>query len=134
MKNIWIYYDDTHYYELPLTRDIKSESEPIYEEVTMISGKTVMDFRGVRIGFTAHWDWFPQDVLYNVIRLIRKGGYFKVRWTGDDTMGTDTALQGPMKIEQSSGMTIFKFVGTRPMWHDVTLRFTAQGVKNYEQL
>lgn len=127
MKHIRIYQggSGSEYYELPTTRDIKMENEPVYNEVEMISGRLVMDYRGFRRGFTAHWDWFPQDLLYNVLHLIRSGGYFYIRWQGDDTDYTyDTA--GYYKIEEGSGMTIFKFVGRYPMWHDITLKFTKQ--------
>ena len=127
MDNIWIYYDDAHtqYYELPKTRDIKMENEPVYNEVEMLSGKLVMDYRGFRRGFTAHWDWFPQDVLYNVLHLIRQGGYFYVRWNGDDVTNNQY-LAGYYRIDEQSGMSIFKFVNNRPMWHDITLKFVKQ--------
>ena len=109
--------------ELPVTRDIKMSGEMEYEEVTMVSGKRVMDARGYREKFTAHWDWFPSVQFNTLLTWLRVGGYFNVNYpseTGD--------ASGFFKVEHTSGTTIFKFVNGVPMWHDVTLEFTARDV------
>lgn len=128
MTQIRIWWSTALSRQLPVTRDIKMSGEMEYEEVTMVSGKRVMDVRGYRDGFSAHWDWFPATALNSVLSRIRAGGYFRVDYPSDD--GTDAT--GYFKIEQSSGTTIFKFVDGVPMWHDVTLQFTAQELKAYE--
>ena len=115
------------YFELPKTRDIQAGGEDIYEETTMISGKTVIDIVGYRRQFTAKWDYFPNALLTSVLTLIRQGGYFPVEIT-DDTGATEISMY---KITQTSGTGVFKFVDGNPMWHDVSLMFVAQEVKTY---
>lgn len=125
MVNIKIYNKgQTSFLELPKTRDIKISGEMVYEETTMISGKTVMDIRGYRAGFTATWDWFPNDLLTQVLTLIRQGGYFPVEFTDD----TGTTEIKSYKISQSGQAAVFTFRGGMPVWHGITLDFTAQEV------
>lgn len=126
MVNIRIYdKGETSYYELPKTRDIQENGEMVYSENTMISGKKVMDIRGYRSGFIAKWDYFPNSLLTSVLQLIRQGGYFPVMLTDDEGI-TETKFY---KIEQSGGSAVFKFVNNKPMWHGLSLQFTAQEVR-----
>ena len=127
MDNIRIYdKGQVEYFDLPKTRDIQADGEQVFEETTMISGKTVMDITGYRPRFTARWDYFPNNLLASVLNLIRQGGYFPVELT-DDTGKTEISLY---KVTQSGGASVFKFVNGVPMWHGVSLQFTAQEVIN----
>ena len=129
MVNIKIYNKgQTTFLELPKTRDVKNGGEMVYEETTMISGKSVMDIRGYRAGFSATWDWFPNDLLTQVLTLIRQGGYFPVEFTDD--MG-NTEIKA-YKVSQNGQSSIFTFRNNMPVWHGLTLDFTAQEVTAYE--
>lgn len=119
---------ETNYLLLPQTRDITTSGQMLYEETEMMSGKIVMDIRGYRNGFSANWDYFPAATLTSLLQMIRQGGFFKIQFSGDEGV----AVTGYYKVEQTGGMSIFKFVNSVPMWHGLSLDFTAQAVTRYE--
>lgn len=111
---------------LPRTRSVDTEGEVVYTETTMASGKTVMDIRGYRPGFTASWEWLPAGLLAQLLPLLRQGGYFRVEYP-DSTGEIESDL---MKVK-AGGQKIFKFKGGEPMWYGLTLTFVSQEVKDY---
>lgn len=119
---------ENNYLMLPKTRDITTSGQMLYEETEMMSGKIVMDIRGYRNGFSANWDYFPAATLTSLLQMIRQGGFFKVEFSGDEGVN----VTGYYKVEQNGGMSIFKFVDNFPMWHGLSLDFTAQAVSRYE--
>lgn len=118
---------ESSYIELPRTRNIETTEDMVYSEMTMASGKTKMDIKGYRPGFTAEWEWLPSGLLNQLLPILRIGGYFKVDYpapTGEDKTGY-------FRIEVG-GQKIFKFVNGAPMWYGLKLTFTGQDVVKYD--
>ena len=117
---------ETSYIELPRTKNIETAETMVYNEMTMASGKTKMDIKGYRPGFSAEWEWLPAGLLTQLLPMLRGGGYFKIDYpapTGEDKSGY-------FKIE-IGGQKIFKFVNNAPMWYGLNLTFTGQDVVRY---
>ena len=118
---------ESSYIELPRTRSIETTEDMVYSEMTMASGKTKMDIKGYRPGFTCEWEWLPSGLLTQLLPLLRSGGYFKVAYpapTGEDKTGY-------FRIEVG-GQKIFKFANGAPMWYGLKLTFTGQDVVKYD--
>lgn len=96
--------------------------EEVAKEITMASGKLVKEMIGHRAVIRAEWDWLPAQTITNLHALLRQGGYFQVEYpdpTGDKS--------GMFSISYPE-TKVFKFNGTEPRWHGVSLTMTAQEV------
>ena len=119
--------DGETFITLPRTKNVETTEEMVYTETTMASGKTVMDIRGYRPGFSAEWEWLPAGLLAQLLPMLRQGGYFNVSFV--DATGEEITKM--MKVT-AGGQKIFKFVNGAPMWYGLTLDFTAQEVVSYD--
>ena len=92
-------------------------------EITMASGKRVKEMIGHRTVITAEWDWLPAKTITDLHALLRQGGYFLVEYP--DPAAGDAAGMFSISYPETK---IFKFNGTEPRWHGVSLTMTAQEV------
>ena len=109
--------------EMPRVRAIKVGGIAVTNEVEMASGKTVKEMKGFRTTITAEWDWLPAKTMTSLHTLLRLGGYFKVEYP-DPAEGDSFGMFSIPPPESG----VFKFNGTEPRWHGVTLNMTAQEV------
>lgn len=109
------------------------EGENIERQTEMISGKIAVDVVGYRPVYVAKYDWFPQDLLLTVLELSRTRKFYKVFLPRTDAKSGNLPL---FQIDVEGGLSLFKMTGPKyleqPMWHDITLRFTAQEVIIYD--
>lgn len=125
MHNIKIYgKDESFSIELPKTRAITSGGEIVKKEVQMAAGNIVQYVQGFRHVLTAEYDYFPADLLAQLISLLRQGGWFLVEYFDID--GTDKS--GYFSVT-TSAMGVFKYRNGQAMWHGLTLTFTAREVE-----
>ena len=108
---------------MPRTKSPKVGGEEVCKEITMASGKKVKEMIGVRTAIAAEWDYVPAATMAALTTMLRKGGYFTVGYPDPD--GTDKSGSYDITIPSPG---IFRFVGTTPMWHGVSLTMTAQEV------
>ena len=123
MEQLKLYTADGICLTLPKTKQITMGGELAVKEVTMVSGRKVQYVQGFRPAFTAAWDYFPNDLLAEIISLLRKGGYFKVAYPGQD----GKEKEGYFSISYPN-TAIFCFRDKKPYWHNVSLTFSAQEV------
>ena len=109
--------------EMPQVRKITVGGEEVANEITMASGKRVKEMIGHRTVITAEWDWLPAQTITDLHALLRHGGYFLVEYP-DPAVG-DAAGMFSISYPETK---IFKFNGTEPRWHGVSLTMTAQEV------
>ncbi len=108
--------------ELPRVKDVQVGAQEVANTVTMASGKVVKDMIGFRPSITASWDYLPASILSSLAALLRSGGFFFVEYpspTGDN--------DGTFEIQYPT-MTVFQYKDGVAVWHDVTLKMTAQEV------
>lgn len=108
--------------EMPRVR-ITVGGEEVSNEITMASGKMVKEMIGHRIVVKGEWDWLPAQTITNLHRLLRQGGYFKVDYP-DPVIGDSSGMFSISYPETK----VFKFYGTEPRWHAVSLIMKAQEV------
>lgn len=108
---------------MPRVRAVKVGGVEVANEITMASGKLVKEMIGFRTTITAEWDWLPAQTITDLHALLRQGGYFAVEYP-DPVTGDAIGLFSVSYPETK----IFKFNGTSPMWHGVSLTMTAQEV------
>lgn len=108
---------------MPRTRNIEMGGEIVAKTVTMASGRNVQYIQGFRPSFTAEWDWFPNDLLAELVQMLRGGGFFYVEYPDQD--GNDHS--GMFSISYPN-TKVFRYVDGVPMWRGVSLTFTAQEV------
>lgn len=108
---------------MPRTKTPTVSGEVVANETIMASGKSVKDIIGYRAVVTAEWDYVPADTMAALVAMLRTGGYFTVGYPDPD--GTDKSAKFSISIPSPG---IFKFNGTVPMWHKVSLTMTAQEV------
>lgn len=122
MRNIIIYSkDETESYTLPKVRDMQNGGEVVYKEVQMAAGNLVHYVQGYRAKLSINFDYFPADLLADIMGLIRQGGWFRVDYP--DTNGTDKT--GYFKITPGT-MGVFKFADGKPVWRGLKLDFVAR--------
>ena len=109
--------------EMPRVRDVSVGGEEVCKEITMASGKKVKDIIGHRAVVSAAWDWLPAETISALQTMLRKGGYFTVSYPDPD--GADKS--GSFSISFPTPK-VFKFNGTTPRWHGVSLKMIAQEV------
>lgn len=108
--------------EMPRVKDITVGAEEVANAVTMASGKVVKDMIGYRSTVKASWDYVPATTITTLSQLLRTGGFFYVEYpapTGD--------ANGNFEVDFPE-MKIFCFKQGVAVWHDVTLKMTAQEV------
>lgn len=108
--------------EMPRIKDITVGAEEVANTVTMASGKVVKDMIGYRTTLKAVWDYVPANTIVKLSVLLRTGSFFYVEYpapTGSD--------KGIFSISFPD-MKVFCFKGGVAVWHDVTLKMTAQEV------
>lgn len=108
---------------MPKVRKITVGGEEVANETVMASGKKVKDVIGYRAVVTADWDWVPADTMAALTTMLRAGGYFTVGYPDAD--GADKSALFSITIPTTG---IFKFNGTTPFWHGVSLKMSAQEV------
>lgn len=109
--------------EMPRTKTLEVGGGYESQEATMASGKIVRDVLGWRVELSATWEWVPADLLAQVVQLARSGRFVTISYpdpTGQTVSGAFTIEIGSQKI--------FKFVDGVPVWYNVELTATAQGV------
>lgn len=109
--------------EMPRVRKVMVGGQEVAKEIEMASGKKVKEARGFRPIVTAEWDWLPAQTIADLHTLLRQGGYFQVEYP-DPALG-DTSGMFSVSYPETK---IFKFNGTEPRWHGVSLTMTAQEV------
>lgn len=110
--------------EMPRTKTLEVGGSYESQEATMASGKIVRDVLGWRVELTATWEWVPADLLAQIVQLARSGQFVTISYpdsTGQTVSGAFTLEIGNQKI--------FKFVDGVPVWYNVELTATAQGVQ-----
>lgn len=122
MKEITIY-NGTVTVTMPPTRKITVGGEEVCNEIPMASGKMVKDVLGYRAVVSADWDYVPVDTMTTLTTMLRAGGYFTVGYPDPD--GTDKSAKFSVSLPTTG---IFKFNGTTPFWHGVSLKMSAQEV------
>lgn len=108
---------------MPRTRTLEVGGEPLVNEVMMASGLLVSDVLGWRPMLYASWEWMPADTMQKIVNIARAGQYVSIQYP--DSTGEDK--EGSFKISIGS-QRIFKFVNGAPMWYNVELTATSQGV------
>ena len=108
---------------MPKVKKITVGGEEVANETVMASGKKVKDVIGYRAVVSADWDYVPVDTMTALTAMLRAGGYFTVGYPDPD--GTDKSVKFSISIPTTG---IFKFNGTTPMWHGVSLKMSAQEV------
>lgn len=116
--------DGTTTIQMPRTRSLKVGGEQVGKNVTMASGKVVKEIIGFRTKLSAEWNWLPADTITKIHRLLRKGGFFLVKYPDPDKGDTEGMFE--IKPPESG---VFKFVDGKPRWKDVSLTMTAQEVE-----
>lgn len=115
--------DGTSTITMPRIRKVEVGGAEVAKEIKMASGKLIKEMIGFRTTVTAEWDWLPAETITALHTMLRQGGYFTVTYP-DPATGSTTA-----KFSISYPTTkIFKFNGTEPRWHEVSLTMTAQEV------
>lgn len=110
--------------EMPRTKTLEVGGSYESQEATMASGKIVRDVLGWRVELTATWEWVPADLLVQIVQLARSGQFVTISYpdsTGQTVSGAFTLEIGNQKI--------FKFIDGAPVWYNVELTATAQGVQ-----
>lgn len=108
--------------ELPRVRAVKVGAQEVANTVTMASGKVVKDMIGFRPTVTAEWDYLPAAVLSALAVLLRSAGFFYVEYPSPEG---DAA--GMFEIQYPT-MSVFQYKNGTAVWHDVSLKMTAQEV------
>lgn len=108
---------------MPKVKKITVGGEEVANETVMASGKKVKDVIGYRAVVSADWDYVPAATMAALTTMLRTGGYFTVGYPDPD--GTDKSAKFSISIPSPG---IFKFNGTTPFWHGVSLDMTAQEV------
>ncbi len=109
--------------EMPKVKNVRVGGVEVSKEIEMASGKKVKEMIGFRPTITAEWDWLPAQTITDLHLLLRQGGYFQVEYP-DPATGYTTGIFSIAYPETK----IFKFNGTEPRWHGVTLIMTSQRV------
>lgn len=110
--------------EMPRTKTLEVGGSYESQEATMASGKIVRDVLGWRVELSATWEWVPAELLAQIVQLARSGQFVTISYpdsTGQTVSGAFTIEIGNQKI--------FKFVDGVPVWYNVELNATAQGVQ-----
>ncbi len=123
MDKITLYSTDkTQSVTMPRVKSISVGAEEVSNAVTMASGKVVKDMIGYRNTVTATWDYVPATTITALMDLLRSGGFFYAEYPspqGDES--------GIFQVSYPD-MEIFAFQNGIPVWHNVTLKLTAQEV------
>lgn len=109
--------------EMPRVRAVSVGGEEVANEIQMASGKMVKEMIGFRTTVTAEWDWLPAQTITDLHTLLRRGGYFFVEHP--DPASGDASGMFSISLPESK---IFRFNGTEPRWHGVSLTMKAQEV------
>ena len=108
---------------MPKIRDISVGGEEVATTTTMASGRTVKDIVGFRRTITAKWDYVPATTITSLLSMLRGGGFYTVSYYDPE----DGETSGTFEIDTPT-MEVFAYRGGAPIWHNVTLSMTAQGV------
>ena len=123
MDKITIYSaDKSRSITMPRVRDIEVGAEEASKTVTMASGKTVKDILGYRAKITAVWDWFPAELVTELLNLLKTSAFLWVEYPSPDGNSV-----GFFSIEYPT-LSVFCYKNGVPVWHDMTLSMTAQEV------
>jgi hypothetical protein len=105
---------------MPKVRDVTCGGTLEGDENTMSDGTKTFEVKGFRSTVTSVYDWVPQNIINDLVSMLRSGKYFTVSYPDPD--GTDrTAL---MSVDPPESK-VYKYVGTVPYWHNVTLKMSA---------
>lgn len=115
--------DESQTYELPKA-ELTIGGDAVGTEIQMAAGNLVRYIQGYRKVIRATWDYFPADLLAQVTGVIRSGGWYRLDYPDID--GTDKS--GYFKIEPTE-MGVFTYLDGAPVWHSLTLAFTARDVE-----
>lgn len=115
--------DESTVFELPKA-DITIGGDAVGTEIQMAAGNLVHYIQGYRKVIRATWDYFPADLLAQITGVIRSGGWYRLDYPDID--GTDRT--GFFKVEPSQ-MGVFTYLEGAPVWHGLTLAFTAREVE-----
>lgn len=107
---------------MPRVRAVQVGGKEVAKEVTMASGKIVKDIIGHRVTLSASWDYVPAQTITALCALLRRGGFFEVRYPSPEG-----AASGSFSIAYPT-MRIFAFRRGVPIWHDVELSMEAREV------
>ena len=121
MDKLIIYNSDNVAIELPRTRQLTVGSAQVYKEITTADGTRKRYVIGHRPEVVATWDYFPADLLNTVSQLARSCSFYTVRYP--DTDGTDKS--GLFSVN-ASNVGVFMYRNGKPVFHGLTLTFTAQ--------
>lgn len=111
---------------MPTTKSITIGGDIEAKEATMASGKIVRDVLGFRKSITASWEWFPMELMQQVVNIARAGEFVTLEYpdpTGKVHIGRFTISIGEQKI--------FKFVKGKPLWFNVELNAVAQELEKH---
>lgn len=110
---------------MPRTKTLEVGGETETKTIVMAGGLEKQYVIGYRPVLAATWEYVPADILAQIVALSRAGGYVSITYP-DSEGGTAT---GNFRITIGN-QKIFKFVAGNPMWYNVELTATAQGVIN----
>ena len=117
-----VIYDDTGEIILPKCR-FSIGGVNVYTESTMAGGRRVRDIQGFRTKISLSWEYYPAADLSRLCTLLRKGGFFLVRYPDQD----GSERQGYFSADYPT-TEVFEFVDGKPVFYGVKLTLTAQEV------
>lgn len=108
---------------LPKIKKINVGGEIVKKTVTMASGKEVEEIIGFRPAFTGEWDYVAESTLQSLLTLLKTKSLLTVTYPDP----VDTYVTGVYRVSYPQ-VGIFKYVLGSPMWHGVSIEFSAQEV------
>lgn len=117
-----VIYDEANEIVLPKCR-FSIGGECVYTESTMAGGRRVRDIQGFRPKIILAWEYFPAEELSKLCTLLRKGGFFKVRYPDQDGSEREGYFSADYPTTE-----VFEFVNGEPVFYGVKLNLTAQEV------
>jgi hypothetical protein len=114
--------DGTTTITMPRVKSVTVGASEVSKSVTMASGKVVKDMIGFRPTVTAQWDWLPANTISALAKLLASGGFFSVKYPAPAGEAS-----GTFEIDYPT-MSVFAYKNGVPVWHDVKLTMTGQGV------
>lgn len=124
LDKLIIYNSNNTAIELPRTREITYADHQVFKEITTADGSRKRYVIGSRPEVIATWDYFPAELLTQVSNLARSCAFYQLDYPGID--GTDKT--GLFSVATST-VGVFMYRNGRPVWHGLTLTFTAQNVE-----
>ncbi len=125
LDRIIIYnYDKTEKIVMPKTKDVSVGADEVSKKTTMASSKIVKDIIGFRANVSASWDYVPAVDITRLIHFIMSGSFLWVEYPAPTG-----CKSGYFDIEYPS-CDIFCYKKGRAVWHNVSIKMTAQEVMN----